>query len=217
MFILLLLGTGFLAGLLAAVPVGPVNVFVISQALKRDFLHGLLAGLTAVTLDVTFCFVALAGFFKIRVALPPHSLSAIKAAAAVIILLLARKLLRDAKTFEIPQDRDKIPSASPKPVLGVALLYFTNPSLYMFWIAVAGTATTIVHSRIEGWAAVGFAAAVGVGSLTWYLSLVRFVSRRQHRIKIATFRKILHYLGLLLAAFAIVVLGTALPDLLGLT
>jgi threonine/homoserine/homoserine lactone efflux protein len=210
MFVLI----GIAAGLLASVPVGPVNVFVISQPLKRDFLHGLLAGLTAVTLDVACCFIALAGLFKIKVALPPHAFTYIKAAAAVIILLLARKLLRDARNFEIPQDRDKIPSASPKPILGVFLLYLTNPTLYMFWIAVAGTATSVLHSRLEGWRAVAFAASVGIGSLTWYLSLVRFVSRHQHRLKNETFRRILFSLGLLLAAFGIVILGMALSELL---
>ncbi len=210
MFILL----GIVAGLLAAVPVGPVNVFVISQALKRDFLHGLMAGLTAVALDMSFAFVALAGFFQIKVALPPHFISYLKAAAAVIILLLARKLIRDSKTFEIPQGRDKIPAPTPKPILGVLVLYVSNPSLYLFWIAVAGTVTGLLHSRLEGWTAVAFTGAVGAGSLGWYLSLVRFVSSRQQRIKAAVFRKLLYYLGLLLAAFAIVVIGTAVPDFL---
>jgi threonine/homoserine/homoserine lactone efflux protein len=205
---------GVVAGLLAAVPVGPVNVFVISQALKRDFLHGLMAGLTAVVLDMVFAFVALAGFFKIKVNLPPHFLSYVKAAAAVIILLLARKLLRDSRTFEIPQDREKIPAPTPKPILGVLLLYVSNPSLYLFWIAVAGTVTGLLHARLEGWTAVAFTASVGVGSLGWYLTLVRFVSSRQHKIKAETFRRLLFYLGLLLAAFAIVIIGTAVPDLL---
>ncbi|OGD25707.1 MAG: hypothetical protein A2V57_06095 [Candidatus Aminicenantes bacterium RBG_19FT_COMBO_65_30] len=205
---------GIVAGLLAAVPVGPVNIFVISQTLKRDSLHGLMAGLTAVTLDVSFCFIALAGFFKIKVGLPPHSLSYLKAVAAVIILLLARKLVRDSRTFEIPQDRDKIPAATPKPILGVILLYLSNPTLYMFWIAVAGAVTGFLHSRLEGWTAVAFAASVGIGSFGWYISLVRFVSRRQHKIKAVTFRRLLFYLGLMLAAFAIVILGTALFDLL---
>jgi putative LysE/RhtB family amino acid efflux pump len=210
MFVLL----GLIAGLLAAVPVGPVNIFVISQALKRDFLHGLMAGLTAVVLDMTFAFVALAGFFKIKVTLPPHFLSYVKVAAAAIILLLARKLIRDSQKFEIPQDREKIPAPTPKPILGVLLLYVSNPSLYLFWIAVAGTVTGLLHARLEGWTAVAFTASVGVGSLGWYLSLVRFVSSRQHRIKAETFRRLLFYLGLLLAAFAIVIIGTVVPDLL---
>lgn len=205
---------GVIAGLLAAVPVGPVNIFVISQALKRDFLHGLMAGLTAVVLDMSFAFIALAGFFRIKVNLPPHFLSYVKVAAAVIILLLARKLLRDSQKFEIPQDRERIPAPTPKPILGVLLLYVTNPTLYLFWIAVAGTVTGLLHARLEGWTAVAFTASVGVGSLGWYLSLVRFVASRQHRIKAETFRRLLFYLGLLLAAFAIVIIGTAVPDLL---
>jgi threonine/homoserine/homoserine lactone efflux protein len=210
MFVLL----GIIAGLLAAIPVGPVNVFIISQALKRDFLHGLMAGLTAVVLDISFAFIALAGFFKIKVNVPPHFISYVKAAGAFIILLLASKLIRDSKKFEIPQDREKIPAPTPKPILGVVLLYLSNPSLYIFWIAVAGTVTGLLHSRLEGWTAVAFAVSVGAGSLGWYLSLVRFVSNRQHRIKAATFRKLLFLLGLLLGGFAIVILGTAIPDLL---
>jgi L-lysine exporter family protein LysE/ArgO len=127
MFIIL----GIFFGLMAAVPLGPVNFFVVAQALKRDFLHGLLAGLTAAFLDTAFCFVALAGFFQVKINLPPYSMSVLKVVAGGIILMLARKLIQDSKTFEIPQDRDNVPPPSPKPILGVILLYVTNPTLYM--------------------------------------------------------------------------------------
>lgn len=204
MFILL----GIFVGLLAAVPLGPVNVFVVSQALKRDFSHGLLAGLTAATLDTVFCFVALAGFFQIKLSLPPYATSVLKVTAALIILMLSAKLIHDSRTFSIPRDGDKLPSAAPKPILGVLVLYVSNPTLYMFWVAVAGAVTGHHLVRFGAWTAVAFAAAVGMGSMLWYLSLVRFVSRRQHRIKPETFRKALFYLGLALAAFAIYTLGT---------
>lgn len=204
MFILL----GIFVGLLAAVPLGPVNVFVISQALKRDFFHGLLAGLTAATLDMIFCFVSLAGFFQIKLNLPHYTISVLKIVAALIIILLSAKLIRDSKVFVMPSERDKIPSAAPKPILGVLALYVSNPTLYMFWIAVAGSVTGHQLVRFGTWTAVAFAAAVGIGSLLWYILLVRFVSRRQARIKPATFRKLLFYLGLALLAFAIYTLGT---------
>jgi L-lysine exporter family protein LysE/ArgO len=204
MFVLL----GIFFGLLASVPLGPVNFFVVSQAIKRDFLHGFLAGLTAATLDMTFCFVALAGFFKVKLNLPPYSMSVLKIIAAAVIFLLARKLIIDSRTFEIPQDRDHIPSASPKPILGVILLYVTNPTLYMFWIFVAGAVTG--HNllgqnlvRYGTWTAVGFAVVVGISSLTWYLGLVRFVVSHHHRIKQETFRRILLLLGLALIGFAV--------------
>ncbi len=209
MFVLL----GVFFGLLASVPIGPVNFFVVSQALRRDFLHGLMAGLTAAFLDATFCFVALAGFFQVKLNLPPYSMSVLKVIAAVIILLLASKLIKDSRTFEIPQDREGVPSASPKPILGVVLLYVTNPTLYMFWIFVAGTVTG--HNllgqnlvRYGTWTAVGFALVVGLSSFAWYLGLVRFVCYHQNRIRQETFRKVLYYLGLALAGFGLYTLAS---------
>jgi threonine/homoserine/homoserine lactone efflux protein len=209
MFVLL----GIFFGLLASVPLGPVNFFVVSQALKRDFVHGLLAGMTAAFLDMAYCFVALAGFFRIKLHLPHYFMTILKIVAAVIILLLARKLIKDARTFEIPEGRDRVPSASPKPVLGVILLYVANPTLYMFWIFVAGSVTghnLLGHSlvRYGTWTAVAFALVVGMTSLAWYLGLVRFVSHHQRRIRQETFRKILHYLGLALVGFALYTLGS---------
>jgi len=209
MFILL----GIFFGLLASVPLGPVNLFVVSQSLKRDLSHGLLAGMTAATLDATFCFIALAGFFQIKLNLPPYSMSVLKVVAAVIIFLLARKLIQDSQKFEIPQDRDKVPSASPKPILGVILLYVTNPTLYMFWIFVAGVVTghNLLGSNIVRygtWSAVGFAVVVGLSSFAWYFGLVRFVCHHQTRIHQRTFRKILYYLGLALVGFGIYTLAT---------
>jgi len=206
MFILLV-AIGVFVGLLAAVPLGPVNVFVISQALKRDFFHGLLAGLTAAVLDAAFCFIATAGFFQIKLKLPDYAPSALKVVAAVIILVLSGKLIHDSRTFQLPREGDKVPSAAPKPILGVLLLYVSNPTLYMFWVAVAGTVTGHHLVRYGAWTAVAFALFVGAGSILWYLCLVRFVSRRQSRIREETFRRVLFYLGLALVGFAVYTLG----------
>ena len=199
---------GLFVGLLAAVPVGPINLYVASQALKRDFLHGILAGLTASLLDITACFIALIGFSELKLSVGPGVRPALKVVAAVILILISRKLIHDSKTFKIPAAGDKIPAATPKPVLGVLLLYVTNPTLYMYWIAVAGTVTGHKIVQHGGWRATIFALACGVGSFAWYISLVRFVSSRQSRIRPEVFRKLLFYMGLLLVAFAIYTLGT---------
>lgn len=203
MFILL----GIFFGLLASVPLGPINLFVASQALKRDIRHGVIAGLTAAVLDGIFCFVALAGLFTIKLNLPPYAMSVFKAVAAVILLLLGLKLIRDSRTFELPEDRDHVPPPSPKAVLGVVLLYVSNPSLYVYWIFVAGVVTG--HNllgtnlvRYGTWTAVCFAIVVALTSFAWYFGLVRVVGYHQRRINQRTFRWILYYLGLALIAFA---------------
>jgi threonine/homoserine/homoserine lactone efflux protein len=204
MFIVL----GIAIGFIAAVPLGPVNVFVVSQTLKRDHFHGVLAGITTAVLDLVYCLVALMGFFLIKISLSPSVIPIMKAVAGVVVLIISYRLIRDSKTFTLPQDGDKIPAAPHRPILGVVLLYVTNPSLYVFWFAVAGTVTghDLVHNT--GWTPVAFAAACGLGSLVWYLLLVRFVSRRQSKIHPRTFRKVLYYLGLALAGFGIYTIGT---------
>lgn len=201
---------GLFVGLLAAVPVGPINLYVASQTLKRDFLHGLLAGLTASLLDFAACFIALTGFLELKISIGPGFRPVLKVVAAVIILLISRKLIRDSRTFKIPTAGDRIPAATPKPVLGVLLLYVTNPTLYMYWIAVAGAVTGHRIVPHAGWRTAVFAAACGLGSIAWYLTLVRFVSSRQSRIRPELFRKLLFYMGLVLVAFAIYTLGTVI-------
>jgi L-lysine exporter family protein LysE/ArgO len=199
MFIVL----GVLIGFVAAIPLGPVNVFVVSQTLKRDFFHGFLAGLTTAVMDALYCLVALMGLLSIKIRLNPSVMSLMKVVAGFVILVISYRLVHDSKNFTIPQNGDKIPAAAARPVLGVVLLYVTNPSLYVFWFAVAGTMTGHNLVQSSGWTAGAFAAACGLGSLIWYVLLVRFVARRQSRIHPQTFRKILYYLGLALAGFGV--------------
>ncbi len=199
MFMILGLAIGFLA----AIPLGPVNVFVISQTLKRDFFHGVLAGLTTAFFDLAYCLIALVGFFKIKIDLSPVFMNVMKAIAGVIVLVISYRLVRESKTFTLPQNGDKVPAASHRPIFGAALLYVSNPSLYIFWFAVAGTMTGHNLVQKSGWTAVAFAAACGVGSLVWYFMLVRFVSRRQSRLHPMKFRKVLLYLGLALSGFGV--------------
>jgi threonine/homoserine/homoserine lactone efflux protein len=204
MFIVL----GFLIGFLAAIPIGPVNVFVVSQTLKRDFFHGFLAGLTTAVLDTVYCLIALMGFLRIKISLSPDVMPVMKVIAGFVVLLVSYRLVRDSKNFSLPQNGDKIPSDAARPIFGAVLLYVTNPTLYIFWIAVAGTMAGHNLVRTSGWTAIAFATACGLGSLIWYMLLVRFVAQRQFRIRPQTFRKILFYLGLALAAFGVYTIAT---------
>jgi L-lysine exporter family protein LysE/ArgO len=198
---------GLFIGFAAAIPLGPVNVFIISQTLKRDHFHGVLAGLTTAALDLVYCLIALIGFSLIKVSVSHFFVSVMKGVAGVIILVVAHHLIRESGTFTLPHNGDKIPSASHRPVLGVIILYVSNPMLYMFWFGIAGMVTG--HSLVQhhGWTPYVFAAACGVGSMVWYTSLVRFVSKRQSKIHPEKFRRILMYLGLILTAFGIYTLA----------
>jgi L-lysine exporter family protein LysE/ArgO len=198
MFILI----GFFIGFFAAIPVGPVNIYIISQTLKRDFFHGMLAGLATALLDLTYCLVALVGFFHISLNLSQYGHWP-KLVAAFILLFLGLKLFHDSKTFKLNGEKTRNTSKTPRPAMGVLLLYVSNPSLYAFWIGLAGAVTA--HGLLkEGlWQAVFFAVACGLGALVWYFFLVRFVSHYQSKLQEKTFKKMFFILGILLVGFSL--------------
>jgi len=198
MFVLL----GLLVGFLAAIPLGPVNIFVISQTIKRDFLHGFLAGMTTAILDFVYCLISLVGFFHF-----PFSLNVTKAVPFLKIvagLILVGIAVRMVKQAQSPPANRSLPKAprSARPILGVVLLYVTNPSLYFFWLAVAGAVTA--HNLVgnSGWRPVLFALSCGLGGLSWYFILVRYVSIHHHQLDPRILKRVLLVLAVILFGFA---------------
>lgn len=193
---------GLVIGFVAAIPLGPVNVFVISQALKRDFFHGFIAGATTAFLDAIFCFVALAGIMHFDI--PPDSWvnALLKLLTAAILAIVAVRLYLESRNFVLPASNGKVPAISARPIFGVLLLYVTNPSIYAFWFAVAGSMNAHQLGIAKGWPAVLFALSCGAGAIVWYLLLVRFVSSRQGRITPRTFKRLLMGLAVLFFCFA---------------
>ncbi len=193
---------GLVIGFVAAIPLGPVNVFVISQALKRDFFHGFIAGVTTAFLDAVFCFVALAGIFQFHIH-PDSTVNALlKTLTAVILAVVAVRLYLESRKFVLPVASSKVSAVSARPIFGVLLLYVTNPSIYAFWFAVAGSMNAHQLVVARGWPAALFALSCGLGAVGWYLMLVRFVSSRQGRITQRTFKRLLTGLAVLFLGFA---------------
>lgn len=202
-YIIYALGIGFVA----AIPLGPVNVFVVSQTLKHNFLRGFLAGLTTSFMDALYCLIALVGLTHISINLKPYQ-PYMKGVSFLILAGLGIQLIRQSKMALVNNNQENNLIRSSRPIFGVFLLYIANPTIYAWWIAIAGMATG--HGWVIGarWQPVAFSVACGVGSMLWYLLLVRYISRHQHKIRPAAFQKLLLFLGIALIAFGIYTLMT---------
>jgi threonine/homoserine/homoserine lactone efflux protein len=192
---------GILIGFVAAIPLGPVNVFVISQALKRDFLHGFMAGITAAVLDAFYCLVAILGIAQITYGLAKF-LPAMKVFAALLLTFLGYRLCVQSKIYHETKPSNKMTSFSPRPLLGVFLLYVTNPSLYVFWLGTAGFVTSHYFVAQTGKTPVFFAIACGIGGVIWYFILTHYVATHHHQFKPRTFQRIFLVLAVVLFVFA---------------
>jgi L-lysine exporter family protein LysE/ArgO len=199
MFIL----SGLFFGFIAAIPLGPINVFVISQTLKRDFLHGFMAGLTAAVLDILYCFGAIAGISLVTFNLDSYlGLPIMKVVAATVLIVLGIRLYLQSKTYKDTLPEKKTGTFSARSLLGVVLLYVSNPALYAFWIIVAGTVTSHAWVKRQGPSALLFSLAVGIGGLAWYTILTYYVAKYHHQFKVKTFRIIFLVLAISLFALA---------------
>lgn len=54
--------TGFIAGVLLSIPVGPINLTIMNEGARRGFKWALLIGLGATLMEVIYCFVAFTSF-----------------------------------------------------------------------------------------------------------------------------------------------------------
>lgn len=200
---------GLAVGFLAAIPLGPVNVYVISQTLKRGFIHGISGGLTTSVLDAAYCLIALIGISQITDPMMKY-LIPMKVLASFVLIILSTRLYRQGKTFTRPVTPRDIPPLNAKPILGVILLYISNPTIYIFWLGVAGmtTAHPWTHMSNSGWRPVVFSVACGLGSLLWYFMLIRFVAKHHLQFQPKTFKRIFIGLALMLLGFAIYTLAT---------
>ena len=203
MYILL----GILIGFVAAIPLGPVNVFVISQALKRDFLHGFMAGITAAVLDTLYCLVAILGIAQITYGLNKF-LPVMKVFAALLLTFLGYRLYVQSKTYHETKPPNKMTPFSPRPMFGVLLLYVTNPSLYIFWLGTAGFVTSHYFVAETGKTPIFFSIACGIGGVIWYFILTRYVATHHHQFKPRTFQRIFLVLAVILFVFAAYTLFT---------
>ena len=72
-----------------------------------------------------------------------------KGAATLLLVGLGVRLIRQSANAEVARrPRKRRPIKPSRPLIGVILLYLSNPTLYAFWIAVAGTATA--HHMVDG-------------------------------------------------------------------
>ncbi len=197
MFIVL----GIIIGFLAAIPIGPLNVIAISQTLKRDFTHGFLVGLTAAFLDVIYSYTALVGISQAVEGLAPI-MPYLKLLGVMLLTAISIRLMRQAKAYRGPSAEAKEARAAHRPIIAAFLCYVTNPTLYVFWLAVGGAMTAHHWITQSWWQSITFAIACGSGSAIWYFLLTKYVALYHHQFSPATFKRILFATALILLGFA---------------
>lgn len=192
--------TGFLAGYLACIPVGPVNVTIINEGARRGFRHALFVGLGAVLMEMIYSTIAFAGVAQLFVSswlrATMELVSFVVVSAIGVKYLMARHMPSTPHAVEVVEQRLQPHTAFMTGFVRV----LGNPATLLFWITFA--AACVAHEWVDSnWFSKGSAiAGIGMGALTWFSKLGYAVSLGHGRFSPRVLLRTAHVSGVLLLA-----------------
>lgn len=200
---------GGLAGFVIAAPVGPVGVLCVQRTLNQGRMAGLAAGLGAAFADAVYGCIAAFGLSLISHWLQTHEML-FRAGGGLFLLFMAGRMLRAAW--------HPAPEAAPLPASGDGLiagfvstfvLTATNPITIVAFLGIFAFFGIGAFGMSTGMA-VWLVAGVFAGSSIWWLSLASLAGAYRHRLGNGGLRWINGLSGLLILAFGLYGIGSAL-------
>lgn len=207
---LALLATGVAIGLSVTAPLGPVNIIVIRNSIRRGMLVAFLTGMGAVVADTIYATLAAYSVSTIEHIVAGYAVPLMLVGGALLVFIgvrLARShiTLAELALLEPPKKRQVAGK-----MLTTFMLTLTNPGVFFGFVAIFGTMTAVLRLGESADRPVTVVAGVAIGGTLWWLFLSFVVTRFKSRISERVFDKINRWTGILIAAFGFALLAEAL-------
>ena len=189
---------GLAAGFVAAMPGGPVNATILSEAARKGFRWALFVAIGATLMESVYCAVAFAGFAQL------FSDRWIRAAMELISFLLVVwlgiKYLRGVPLpGEVQAERFVEEHFHPHTAFWTGFLrVLGNPGILLLWITVSAPLLGAGWVRDTADCKWSFIGGAGTGGFLWFLLLGWSVARGRGRYSDQTMRRLSTASGILL-------------------
>lgn len=202
--------TGIAIGLSVTAPLGPVNIIVIRNALRRNFTVAVLTGLGAVAADGIFASFAAYGIRSVEHLIFGYAMPLMLVGGAVLVVMGVR-LARAHITLESLhlQDPPKKRQVAAR-MLGTFMLTLTNPGVFVGFLAIFGTMSAVLKLSDSLDRPPTVVAGVMLGGTLWWLFLSFVVTRLRAHISERVFDRINRWTGVLIAGFGFALMMDAL-------
>ncbi|MDR3528204.1 MAG: LysE family transporter [Rhizomicrobium sp.] len=217
--------TGWVVGLIAAIPIGPVNLICIRRTLQFGSLYGFLSGLGAALGDGIFACIAGFGLTAISQMIKGYSVP-LQIIGGVMLLVIGARMFfspppaRICDPYGQPNGKNgkpangKLPVTSP--VRGMATTFAlttTNPATFVWFLGWSASLGGLAQNP-SFFTAAFWVIGVVVGSATWWLTLTTVVGKLHAKIDDHVVQIINRVSGVLVMIFGLVVLvHVAFPKL----
>ncbi len=189
---------GFVVGLLTTMPIGPINVTVLTKGMRESFAHGISIAVGAALMDFVYSLAAMYGLFAI---LQAPLVSRVFQCVGILLLItfgvqnIRSKLTKIDNGYKLPLKRELHNNFW----IGV-FLYLSNPTFIGMWLTIAGSVHAY-HIISRGSDNLFFATGVGLGAFSWYYIMLRYFHNRKDFMKPGTLHKISVFSGIALLGF----------------
>ena len=174
---------GFLVGICASAPLGPVAILVVQKSLSKGHKAGFVSGLGATVADTTYAMIAIFALAIVQRFIESHQSLILLVGGA--ILLLVGVSMAFSNPFKNKKRRKRDMTASPKDFGQAVAMAFSNPGAVFVMLtlfAFFGLAKDAPHT----WRVAPIILSVSAGSVTYWFCISWLISRFCDKISMKT-------------------------------
>lgn len=197
---------GFLVGVAASIPVGPVAILVVQKSLSKGYKAGFVTGLGASVVDTLFAVIAVFALAFTQQFLSDHEVVILLAGGAILIGLGLAMTLKDP--FR-KMKADGTTSASVTDFMQAVLMTISNPGAIFVMLALFAF-FGIADTSPSSWHVAPILLSVAGGSVTYWLLLSWSLGHFRNKFKMTTILWISRVTGAIVVIIGIVLLTQGL-------
>ena len=197
---------GFLVGMCASAPIGPIAILVVQKSLSKGHKAGFISGLGASVVDTLYAFIAIFALAFAQKFIEEHQ-NAILLVGGVVLAIVGLTMVFSDPFRKMKDDGDS--SVSPKDFGQAVAMGLSNPMaiFVMFTLfAFFGLANDAPHN----WRVTPIILSVSAGSVTYWFSMSWLLSRFRKNFRMRTILWISRITGAIIVIIGIALLGQGL-------
>ena len=192
---------GFLVGMCASAPIGPIAILVVQKSLSKGHKAGFVSGLGASVVDTLYAFIAIFALAFAQKFIADHQ-NIILIVGGIVLAVVGVSMAFSDPFRKMKVDDDS--SVSPKDFGQAVAMGLSNP-MAIFVMFTLFAFFGLAKDAPQTWSVAPTILSVSLGSVTYWFSMSWLLSRFRKRFRMRTILWISRITGAL-----IVIIGTAL-------
>jgi threonine/homoserine/homoserine lactone efflux protein len=212
----IIIASGFFIGLIAAIPIGPVNLLCVRRTLAYDPLHGFMSGLGAVLADLIYGSITAFGFTAIAQLIQGHSTILEVAGGFMLVVFGARTYMEppNIRLEENCEKKEKRALPLMRAMASTFALAITNPATMLAFTAMFAGVAGLVGQHASFYSAAFLVIGVVAGSTFWWFTLTTVTGLFHKRIDDRVMSIINKVSGVIVTIFGVAVFTHLITHLL---